>query len=206
MQGHELKAIRKSMDLRQVALANALGLTPQFIGMMERGEKPIEPRTALSVLYLLDHPEARPDVEIEDMRSYNIADMIDIFTDRPGLVDGRTWGRWRFSADSLSLDLDSQEVVMEHDGDGNPVMGRVEKYYVLLYEMTSAGAVLDWIGQIANKGWGAVTLGHFVEAVDEFFDIQTTFVHGAGFGSEADVQRYLRERVEMAKQRLAEQS
>lgn len=206
MQGHELKAIRKSMDLRQAALADALGLTPQFVGMMERGEKPIEPRTALSVLYLYDHPEARPDVTIEDMRSYNIADMISIFAGRPGLVDGRTWGRWRFTAESLSLDLDSEEVVEDRDDEGNDIMGRVESYYVLLYEMTNKAAVLDWIGQIAGKGWGAITLGHFVEAVDEIFDIQGMFVHGKGFSGESEVKAYLRERVERDTRRANERS
>lgn len=184
------------MNLRQAALADALGLTPQFIGMMERGEKPIEPRTALSVRYLVEHPEERPDVEIEDVRSYNIADMVRMVTRRPGLIDGREWGRWRFNADSLSLDLDSEEVVLEHDADGNPVMGREERYYVLLYEMTSRASLLDWIGQIAGKGWGAVTVGHFVEAVDEIFDIQGTYVHGRAFGDADEVKEYLRERVE----------
>lgn len=49
MQPDELKAVRTEMGLTQGELAQRLGLTPQFIGMMERGDKPIEQRTALAV-------------------------------------------------------------------------------------------------------------------------------------------------------------
>ncbi len=59
MQGDELRSLRKSMNLGQAALAETLGLTPQFISMMETGAKSIERRTALAVLYLVEHPEAR---------------------------------------------------------------------------------------------------------------------------------------------------
>lgn len=59
MQGEELRALRKEMDLGQAALGAALGLTQQYIGMMERDQKPIERRTELAVRYLVEHPEAR---------------------------------------------------------------------------------------------------------------------------------------------------
>lgn len=49
MQPDELLAIRRTMGMTQSDLAERLGLTPQFIGMMERGEKAIEKRTALAV-------------------------------------------------------------------------------------------------------------------------------------------------------------
>lgn len=49
----ELKQARQSLGLSQQALAAELGLTRVFIGLMERGEKPIETRTELAVLYLL---------------------------------------------------------------------------------------------------------------------------------------------------------
>jgi DNA-binding XRE family transcriptional regulator len=49
MQPMELKGARQELGMTQHELAEALGLTPQFIGMMERGEKPIEQRTALAV-------------------------------------------------------------------------------------------------------------------------------------------------------------
>lgn len=52
MQGSELKAIRKGLGLSQAALAQELGLTAVFIGMMERGERAIERRTELAVRYL----------------------------------------------------------------------------------------------------------------------------------------------------------
>lgn len=61
MQGSELKELRKAMGMTQSALADALGLTSVFVGMMERDERPIERRTALAVQHLamaakLDQP------------------------------------------------------------------------------------------------------------------------------------------------------
>ena len=203
MQGHELKALRKGMNLRQASLAQALGITPQFVGMMERGEKPIEPRTALSVLYLVDHPEARPDIKIGDIRPRNLGDMVQSLADMPGLTDGRIWGRWRFNAESLTLDLDSEEVVMERDDEGNDVMGRIEKYSVPLCELTNKATALDWIGQISGKAWGTITLGHFVEAIDDIFDLQGRFVYGKGFGGTNEATAYLRDRVERDTRRLS---
>lgn len=52
MQGPELRTIRKSLDMTLKQMGAALGLTEQFVGMMERGEKPIEIRTALAVRQL----------------------------------------------------------------------------------------------------------------------------------------------------------
>jgi DNA-binding XRE family transcriptional regulator len=52
MQGSDLREIRKRLAMTQAELAAALDLSPQFIGMMERGEKPIEKRTELAVLYI----------------------------------------------------------------------------------------------------------------------------------------------------------
>lgn len=76
MQPIELKGARQELGMTQHELAEALGLTPQFIGMMERGEKPIELRTVLAVrqifnertrLYGNHEPEPRPnDVPIRD--------------------------------------------------------------------------------------------------------------------------------------------
>lgn len=58
MQPEEMRAIRKQLGLTLVELGDVLGLTGPFIGAMENGHKPIEPRTRLSLLYLADHPEA----------------------------------------------------------------------------------------------------------------------------------------------------
>jgi len=58
MQADELKAIRKGLGWTQAEMAEAMGLTPKSIGMMERGDAPIEKRTELAALYLKDHPEA----------------------------------------------------------------------------------------------------------------------------------------------------
>lgn len=56
--GAKLKAARAGLGLTQSALADRLGLTGAFIGMMERDDKPIEPRTDLSIRYLLTEPRA----------------------------------------------------------------------------------------------------------------------------------------------------
>jgi transcriptional regulator with XRE-family HTH domain len=58
MQGVDLKRIRKSLGWTQGDLARALGLSSTFVGLMERGAKPIEPRTRLALLYLQEHPDA----------------------------------------------------------------------------------------------------------------------------------------------------
>lgn len=59
MDGKQLKAARQELGLTQGELAERLGLTPQFIGMMERDEKPIEVRTALAVRQVFNE-DSRP--------------------------------------------------------------------------------------------------------------------------------------------------
>ena len=39
------QSLRKALGMTQADMAAALGMTSVFIGMMERGERPIEPRT-----------------------------------------------------------------------------------------------------------------------------------------------------------------
>jgi hypothetical protein len=45
------------MGITQTRLADALGMTGTFVGLMERGVRPIEPRTRLAALYLRDNPQ-----------------------------------------------------------------------------------------------------------------------------------------------------
>jgi transcriptional regulator with XRE-family HTH domain len=52
MEGYKLRAIRKALRMTQVEFAEAMGVTSTFVGMMERGDKPIERRTELAALYL----------------------------------------------------------------------------------------------------------------------------------------------------------
>jgi transcriptional regulator with XRE-family HTH domain len=54
MQGSELKALRKATGLSQAELADAVGLTSTYVGMMEREQKAIEPRTEAAARFLLD--------------------------------------------------------------------------------------------------------------------------------------------------------
>lgn len=52
MQGSELKAIREALGWGQRKFAEEIGMTQTYIGLMERGEKPIEKRTELAARYL----------------------------------------------------------------------------------------------------------------------------------------------------------
>lgn len=58
MQPDELKALRKATGMTQEQLAIAIGMSRVSVGLMERGQAPIERRTALAVRYLSEHPEA----------------------------------------------------------------------------------------------------------------------------------------------------
>jgi transcriptional regulator with XRE-family HTH domain len=55
VQPEELKAARKAGKMTQHQLAEAIGLSPGYIGEMERGEKPIEKHTAIAVRCVLEH-------------------------------------------------------------------------------------------------------------------------------------------------------
>lgn len=52
MQAEELKAIRTATGLSQAEFADRLGMSRVFVGMMERGDRPIEQSTALAIRYL----------------------------------------------------------------------------------------------------------------------------------------------------------
>jgi len=56
MQGSELRAIRKTLGLTLAGMAQKLGLSEKFVGMMERGQAPIEERTAVAVEALIGGP------------------------------------------------------------------------------------------------------------------------------------------------------
>lgn len=51
MQPDELKALRKSIGWTQDQMAEAIGMSRVAIGLMERGNAPIEKRTELAVRY-----------------------------------------------------------------------------------------------------------------------------------------------------------
>lgn len=72
MQGSDLKAIRKSLGLSQKSMADALGITETYVGMMERGVKRIERRTDLAVRYLSEHPD---EVKLEATPSHGAVDV-----------------------------------------------------------------------------------------------------------------------------------
>lgn len=57
MQPDEMKALRKSIGWTQDQLASAIGMSRVSVGLMERGQTPIERRTELAVRYLAEHPE-----------------------------------------------------------------------------------------------------------------------------------------------------
>lgn len=49
MDGAEIRARRKSLKMSQAEFGQALGLTGDFVGRLERGTAPIEPRTAAAI-------------------------------------------------------------------------------------------------------------------------------------------------------------
>lgn len=55
MQGEEMKALRKGAGMTQDDLAEAIGMTKTYIGLMERGAKPIEKRTAIAIRCVTEH-------------------------------------------------------------------------------------------------------------------------------------------------------
>lgn len=57
MQGEGLKTVRTRLGLSQAAFGKALGLSREAINKMEAGTMPIERRTVLAALYLIEHPE-----------------------------------------------------------------------------------------------------------------------------------------------------
>lgn len=64
MQGSEMKALRKGVQMTQAEFAQALGISGPYVGELERGEKEIDKRTALAARYVgagfspPDQPEA----------------------------------------------------------------------------------------------------------------------------------------------------
>lgn len=54
MQGDQLKARRKALGLSQQELADAIGMSRKAVGEMERGDAPIEQRTAMATRLLYD--------------------------------------------------------------------------------------------------------------------------------------------------------
>jgi transcriptional regulator with XRE-family HTH domain len=55
MQGEELKALRVQTGMSRKKLEEELGLTVGYVGRMERGDKPIEKRTAIAARCILEH-------------------------------------------------------------------------------------------------------------------------------------------------------
>ena len=54
MQPEGLKALRMEAGLSQAELAEAIGMSRVTVGLMERGEAPIEKRTELAVRYVVE--------------------------------------------------------------------------------------------------------------------------------------------------------
>jgi len=54
MQPEGLKALRMQAGLSQAELAELIGMSRVTVGLMERGEAPIEKRTELAVRYVVE--------------------------------------------------------------------------------------------------------------------------------------------------------
>ena len=57
MQAAELKQLLKASGLTQEELGARVGLSRVTIGLMARGQTPIERRSALAIRYALEHPD-----------------------------------------------------------------------------------------------------------------------------------------------------
>ena len=97
---------------------------------------------------------------------------------------GDEWGRWRYNAEALSLEL---------EGDNH--------YEVDLARCTTAAEVLDWIVQVARKEWcDAGTVGELVQALDDLIHPQHHLCSGGitpikdGAVVKFDVSKYLKSR------------
>ncbi len=70
------------------------------------------------------------------------------------------WGNWTY---------DANHFVLRHEP---------YDYEINLDQCTDSASVLDWIAQIAGKGWDAVDVGQLVFALDEIFHLQGTVCGG----------------------------
>lgn len=59
MRGSDLRAMRRDAGMTQAELADAIGMTRETVGLMERDQAPIEKRTELAVRYVV-HVAAKP--------------------------------------------------------------------------------------------------------------------------------------------------
>jgi transcriptional regulator with XRE-family HTH domain len=72
MTGDELRAMRTRKRWTQSQLATHLKVTPQYVGMMERGEKEIQPHVEEAVRAALGDPD-NPDLYVPDGKLYREA-------------------------------------------------------------------------------------------------------------------------------------
>ena len=81
--------------------------------------------------------------------------------------DRKQWGQWRYSHETQALDF---------QGD--------VPYQVALDRCQTAGQIVDWLLQLAGKGWETPEdLGHFVMALQDLSSgkLQATLARGETF-------------------------
>lgn len=90
-----------------------------------------------------------------------------------------TWGPWRYDPKTLCLTWKDRFSAMEYEVD--------------LERCTTAGDILDWVGQInRKKKWGTPeVLGYLVQALDDLLHLQSNILCLAP-GKSFDVRRHLR--------------
>jgi transcriptional regulator with XRE-family HTH domain len=94
MNGFELRGLRLSKQMTQAELGEALGLTGQYVGLMERGAKPIELRTELAARYLVERAEPNARVKGLGIRDRLIDIETECWTDLTlqGIVEAKRTG------------------------------------------------------------------------------------------------------------------
>lgn len=105
------------------------------------------------------------------------------------IADGTTWGNWRFDADKLTLDFESEEVNVGTEAE--PEMERRERYYIQLLDIQTPAAMLDWIFHVREKPWGDAAVTSLIDAFEELFHPRSTLCGGGVHREIEDVRRLL---------------
>lgn len=95
-----------------------------------------------------------PDFSTLPFEVFTAKDAFDLVRRPP--EDGTRWGPWTYLAATKEL---------KHD----------HHYFVDLEDMETSAAVLDWIAQVAGKGWITdADLGALVRGIDALLHLQST--------------------------------
>jgi transcriptional regulator with XRE-family HTH domain len=87
MQGDELRRLRKASGLTQAQFGEAIGVTGQYLGLLERGDRPIEDRVARAAYHAAEPIGHYADLPIPPALGERANALLDEFAK---LFDGET--------------------------------------------------------------------------------------------------------------------